>query len=249
MPDLFADDDDVVVDQTKNYLEDLVGEGKKFKTPEDLARGKFESDAFIARLQNEMKGLRSELSTRLKLEEVVDKITASKSESLSNDGNQSREPDVYDKDKSALSPDDVRELISKQLTDSEKQAQRARNTAFVEQKCQEAFGPTFRRTLKDRAAALNVGEQFLKDMAADQPKAFLTLMDVREQREVNSTATTAPRTSVNTNALGFQPDAGVKRKSHYDAIRVKEPRRYWSVSVQQEMHSEAQKQGPSFFEG
>jgi hypothetical protein len=247
MTDLFADDDtEVQIDQSKNYLEELVGEGKKFKSPEDLARGKFESDAFIARLQNEMKGLRSELNTRLKLEEVVDKITASRSESPSNDGNQSREPDV---DKSALSPDDVRELISKQLTDSEKQAQRARNTAFVEQKCQEAFGPTFRRTLKDRAAALNVGEQFLKDMAADQPKAFLTLMDVREQREVNSTATTAPRTSVNTNALGFQPDAGVKRKSHYDAIRAKDPRRYWSVSVQQEMHSEAQKQGEAFFAG
>ena len=36
------------VDPNKNYLTELVGDGKKFKTQEELARGKYESDLYLS---------------------------------------------------------------------------------------------------------------------------------------------------------------------------------------------------------
>src|SRR5688572_24600607 len=44
--------------KTTNPLADLVGENKKFKTVDDLAIGKLQSDAFIQKLQDENKELR-----------------------------------------------------------------------------------------------------------------------------------------------------------------------------------------------
>src|SRR4029450_8159059 len=91
MTDLFSDESDINVDPNKNYLEELVGEGKKFKTPEDLARGKAESDSFIERLQKELHGLRNELKSRLQLEEVVDRISSASKSPISEQP--PREPD------------------------------------------------------------------------------------------------------------------------------------------------------------
>lgn len=246
MTDIFnSENDEPVIDQSKNYLTELVGEDKKFKTPEDLAKGKAEADAFIEKLKGELSGLRQELNTRLKLEEVVDRISSS-SKSPSSE----QEPKALEQDasKSAITPEAVQELVNKTLTDAQKATQRTRNMQFVEQKLQEAFGPTFRRTIKEQAQKLGIGEEFAKNLAAEQPNAFLKLFDVSPRQEAASTSQGAPRSSVNSEALNFRPDAGVKRKSHYEALRKKEPARYWSVAVQNEMHKEAQRQGESFFD-
>ena len=40
-------------DTNPSPLAELVGDGKKFQTVEDLAKGKQESDAFIVKLQDE----------------------------------------------------------------------------------------------------------------------------------------------------------------------------------------------------
>src|SRR5882762_1576622 len=48
------------LDSNKAYLEQLVGEGKKFKTAEDLARGKAESDSFIEIMKARMDELRAD---------------------------------------------------------------------------------------------------------------------------------------------------------------------------------------------
>ena len=241
---LFKDQDDQdSVDPNKNYLDELVGEDKKFKTPEELARGKAEADAFVERLKSELSGLRQELSTRLKLEEVVDRISKQPPSS-------EPEPKAPEQgDLSAiLSPEKVKEMVAQTISDSEKAGRRQRNMALVEQKLQEAFGPTFRRTVKNEAQQLGLGEDFLNNLAAEQPTAFLKLFNVTPQPEVNSTATSAPRSQVNSEALGFRPDSSVRRKSYYDNLRKTKPSDYWSVSVQNEIHREAHKQGPSFFD-
>src|SRR6266700_391496 len=70
------------VDPDKDYFKELVGEGKKFKSPEDLARGKFESDQFIEILkkrQDEMRAdylkLREDNTAKAKLEDLIDQLS------------------------------------------------------------------------------------------------------------------------------------------------------------------------------
>src|SRR5437773_6950457 len=69
-------------DPNKNYLEDLVGDGKKFKSPEELARGKFESDTYIKILEkrldeyrDDILSLRKENVTNKRLEDLVNQLS------------------------------------------------------------------------------------------------------------------------------------------------------------------------------
>jgi hypothetical protein len=243
MTDLFNDSDDSDIDPNKDHYTELVGEGKKYKDNQAAGRALVEKDAFIERLKAEAHGLRQELNTRLKLEEVVDRISSTSKSPTSEQP--PREPD-NGQPASQLTPEDVQKLVTQTLTDDAKATKRANNLAVVEEKLQEAFGPTFRRTVKAQAAKLGLGEEFLKNLAAEQPTAFLKLMEV-EGRE-HSSVPTPPAPSVNSAALGFRPTQGVKRKSFYDSIKKQDPRRYWSPSVQNEMHNEALKQGQSFFD-
>lgn len=245
MTDLFADDSTDDLDPNKDYFSELVGEGKKYKDPLAAGRALVEKDAFIERLKAENAGVRQELSTRLKLEEVVSKI-ASSSKSPSSDDNQNREPDP-DKSATQITSEDVAKLVTQAMTETEARTQRAKNIAYVEQTLEEAFGPTFRRTIKAQAVKLGVGEAFLSNLAADQPSAFLKLMDVGERPRSNSTAVNAPHTSVAAESLRFKPNTG-KNMAFYDNIRKSDPKRYWSPSVQNEIHAEALKQGESFFQ-
>jgi hypothetical protein len=244
MTDLFNDDDDNSgIDPNKDYFSELVGDGKKYKDNVAAGRALVEKDAFIERLKAEAHGLRQDLNTRLKLEEVVDRISSASKSPTSEQP--PREPD-NGQPASQLSPEDVQKLVTDTLTDSEKGAQARRNLAHVEEKLQEAFGPTFRRTVKAQAAKLGVGETFLQNLAAEQPAAFLKLMEVGPSE--SSSFTPPPPPSVNSAALGYKPSQGTKRKSYYDGIKKQDPRRYWSPSVQNEMHNEALKQGETFFD-
>jgi hypothetical protein len=73
------------VDENKNYLSELVGEGKKFKTVEDLAKSKIHADATIDvmtrrldELTEDYKKTRQENVTKAKLEEMLDQIANQK---------------------------------------------------------------------------------------------------------------------------------------------------------------------------
>lgn len=247
MTDLFEDHDETpAIDPNKDYSSELVGEGKKYKDAAALARAVLEKDAFIEKLKGETSGLRQELNTRLKLEEVIDRLPKPAVAPSPSSEPQPRASE-QDEDKSAITPEAIQAMVAKTLTEKEKANQRETNMAFVERKLQEAFGPAFRRTVKEQAQKLGIGEEFAKSLAAEQPQAFLKLFDVKPQPESNSTAQTPPHSSIG-DAFGFRPDTGVKRRSHYEAIRKKSPAEYWSVRVQNEMHREAQKQGESFFD-
>jgi hypothetical protein len=243
---LFSDQDDApVIDPNKDYYSEFVGDDKKYKDNQAVGRALAEKDAFIERLKAETSGLRTELQTRLKLEEVVDRISSSKSPSSEQTQN-APEPD--NSKPADITPDKVKELVAQTINETSLATQKKRNVAFVESKLQEAFGPTYNRTIKDQAQKMGVGEEFLKSLAADQPQAFLKLFDVVPRQETNSTAANAPRSEINTEGLGPRHNDGVKRKSFYENLRRKDPKTYWSVAVQSEEHKEALKQGASFFD-
>jgi hypothetical protein len=244
MTDLFDDTDETpVIDPNKDYLSELVGEGKKYKDPAALARAVMEKESFIEKLKGETSGLRQELNTRLKLEEVVDRI--SKPQSPSSEAiQQATEQDGQP----AINPEDIVQKVRDSLTADQKKAQRAKNLEYVESKLQEAFGPGFKRTMKQQAQKLGLGQDFSQNLAAEQPEAFLKLFDVKPQPEVNSTAQDIPQSSFNSESLGFRPDTGVRRKSYYDNLKKADAKAYWSVSVQNQMHKDAQKQGEAFFD-
>lgn len=228
MPDTLFDatDNNLDLDQDKDYLTELVGEDRKFKTVNDLAKGKAESDAFIARLQEEQQALRDELATRIRYEEFLDKLDSA---TRNSDDNQ----DDHDPDRSTntvMKPEDIERLLDLKLREREQRNTVQQNLNAVKAKLNEVFGPNYALRLKEQANQLGVTSEFLDNLAATQPKAFYRLLNIDTTRKVDNTLT-PPRSEVT-----FVPNTGQKKDwNYYSDLRKKDPNLYWSPRIQNEI--------------
>lgn len=236
-------------DPTKSYYDELVGEGKKFRDNEALARAKAESDAFIERLKNEAEGLRQELNTRLTMEQLMDKIAAKPTETPPSQSPNQMTPTPEVK---STSPDDIEKIIEDRLSKAEKTRVQNANLTLVRETLEQNWGQDYVQRLKEKASELGVGEEFLQGLAKDQPKAFLKLVEADTQAkpavQPNNTLFVPPSSqSVPRQTNGFSP-SGQRTKAYYDQIKAKNPSEYWSPSVQNQMHNDALKLGEAFFD-
>lgn len=235
MPELFSDD--VIVDPDKDYLAELVGEGKKFADAKALARAKAESDAFISRLEQENAGLREEVTKRLSLEDAVRKITEKRPTTDLPEGDTEGNAD-------RVSKEQIAELVSQKVNEALSQTtakqSKEKNLEEVVTKLREKFGDNFQRTVEAKRQQLGLGKDFLAGLAETQPKAFLALVGATETRATETSV--LPSEGINTSGLPRE-SSSERGKKFYDDLRNKNPKEYWSPRVQNEMHAQAKKLG------
>lgn len=227
------------LDPEKDYSVDLVGEGKKFKDVAGLARGKLESDGFITRLQQENEGLRQELQTRLRLEEIANSLS------------QARQPDpVVSEVPPASTPVvpakevDLTAAIRAEFAEMEKQKKRDENFKMVQTTMASAFGPNYVEVLKQKAVEMGTTPQRFNELAITDPALLLKLVGAENTSFRGNDLFTPPPAS---HASGFKPSATERNKAYYDKIKKENPSLYWSKETQNSMHNDAQKQGERFF--
>lgn len=230
------------IDPTKDYHSELVGEGKKFQDVNALARGKVEADAFITRLQNELAGLRQELNTRIRLEEVVTQLQSPKPPvTPSNvDDTHLREPN---REPQGLSAEALEELLNKALNERETKSAKKTNAEYVMQELSNSFGPSYVSVLKAKTAELGLTTEQVNAMAAEAPKALLALVGASGTR-APSTTPTPPRSTVSTT---FTPQVTERNMAYWEAVRKSDPSRYWHKDTQNQIHKDALALGERFF--
>jgi hypothetical protein len=244
-------DDLPPTDPHKNYFEELVGEGKKFKTPEELARGKAEADAFIERLKREQEALRQELNTKLSMEEYVDRLRTSSQPNNSRSDPPLNEPnggEGGDNGKTQLKPEDIEALIEQKVTARERARIQQQNQETVKQKLIESFGNDYISKLKEAASTLGLTPEDMDAMAKDRPKAFLKLVGADNAQPQSKPNTNSLFTPPSGNATAPRQVSGDRTKSYYDEIKQKDPKRYWSPAVQNSLHQDALRLGEKFFD-
>lgn len=216
-----------------NVIDQLVGEGKKFKTQEDLARGKLESDQFIAQLQRELAGLREDLNQRVRMEELLERLE----ETRSNDGTNSNETNHSSGERP--NDPDLETLINKTISKREQQNTANQNVAEVRKALEGYFGEDYEAKLKAKAEELSLPIAELNDLAKKSPKAFLELVGVREQGK-GGTYTPPTSRTLSSDRMGLTPQSsGSKTYSQYEALRKSNPTEYWSPSTQLQLHKDA----------
>lgn len=212
-----------------------MGEGKKFRTNEDLARGKLESDRFIEQLKSEMAELKADLNTRVRLEEVIDRLTDRNNEDPTPDalhqesGSGSGQP--------AITSDAIERLIETKITnrDKERTARENREAAVAELK--KVFGADYSKRLEERCEALNLDKDTLNSLAARSPTAFLELV---LPKSAERAPYVPPRSSV-ASERPYTPPVQQGTKAWYDNLRKSDPATYWTPKVQWKMHEDATK--------
>jgi len=234
------------------YYDKLVGEGKKFKDPEALARAKVESDNFIQRLQEENAGLRQDLGKSTTLEQFMEKMKLEREladkPSASNEGTPNpseRDEPTKENPAPSLTVEEVYAEMEKRFEQKQNRSQQEINVKTVHEEAQKAYGPQYKVELTKRAKALEISTDDLQTMAATQPKAFLKLMV--EDAKPPSDIVPPPASDINSDSAPVVP-TGMTKQSDFDKVRVEDPKRYWSPQFQNQMHNVAMKMGESFFD-
>lgn len=219
-------------DQTKdesnsssNPIDSLVGEGKKFKSIEDLAKAKLEADKHIERIEGENKGMREDLE---KLSTKVENL-ASLSEQKQTDPKNQAENTTQAVDKNDLS-----ELVAQTYHDIREKEARQSNLKESNDFAISKFGDIekARQGLKQRASELGLSVEDLKEIGSKSPNAFKDMF-----KAGGNSSEVSVKSSVNTEADNFgsgDDSTKVGTKAYYDNMRRTNPHKYWSPKVQSE---------------
>jgi hypothetical protein len=243
MPNLFDPED--FIDPNKNYLEELVGEGKKFRSPEDLARGKAEADAFVNRLQKELADQRELLKEQVNMNTILKALKDTQA-TTSNTGNQpsANEPPAQ---VSTLKPEDVESLLERKLSQRESQRRLEDNINFVEQKLIEAFGSGYKTEFNKRVKDSGYEPAFLENLAQTNPKALVKLLDIQPAKEPTKVPGLFGGPTPSTVNQTTNGGAVVKNYKYYQNLRKNDPLLYSKPSIQNEMLKQAEAMGAEDF--
>lgn len=221
-------------------LAELVGEGKKFKTVEDLARGKAEADAFIARLQEEQAALRRELEARLTVEEQIARIKQAPSQPVTTP---TTATSPTTSQTASLDEAAVEQLLNAKLTQREKTQRAEANKREVDAVLLKAYGGDAAKAREYVAAVeAQVGVK-VADLAATSPVAAIKLLGLNER----STGLPAERSTQSTSAFGQSPQ---RNAAYYADLRKQmgNAKFYMDKRVQLQMHKDAQALGSAFYQ-
>lgn len=243
--DLFTDDKTNEIDPNKNYLEELVGDGKKFKSPEDLARGKFESDNYIKILQQRFDELRedhervrSESAAKARLEEIIDKFGNLQKDDNRDDTDEAKQPE-----QKPFDPKQLEDLIASKFTERELQRKQQDNFNAVKEKLKEHYGSNYQDALQDQIDNLGLTKEFFNDLARNHPNVLFRTLGL-DQQPSQKPIIAPPRGSAM-----FKPSTPKKRTySYYQQMRKDNPKLYFDREIAVQMHNDAQEQGEAFFD-
>lgn len=230
MSDVF---DDGTTVETSSPVENLVGEGKKFKTIDDLANAKLESDRYIAQLRSELDEAKAQNGRAANLEDqftqLKEEITQLRAKSQPVETREITTPQ--------LSETDVEALVSKVMTRKEAQRSASENVAEANRKVLEAYGSVekAKEVVRAKAVELGLSVDALRDTAASSPTAFLRL--VLDAQAPATGKVDLSRSTLNTSSVqvGSGPKPGTK--AYFDKLRKDNPKAAYSEDTYQQMEA------------
>lgn len=234
------------IDPDKDYLPELVGDDKKYKTPVDLARAVMEKDLFINQLQTENRDVRGSLAERVKLEEIYEKINSVVNKSPNSDSDTQNTNGTNPPVIPGITPEQIDERLNAKLAELDVKRQADANTSFVKQALTKAFGPNHSSKLKEEAVKLNMTPAQMDQIAATNPSAFLRLVgaEVLEVKKDNSLFTPP----VSSTATTFKPATGERTMAWYKELRKSNPVLWNSRDMVNQRHKDAHRLGEAFFD-
>lgn len=237
--------------QEGSYLEQLVGEGKKFSDPEALARGKYEADSFIQKLQAELEEARGEIKTRLNMQEFLDQMKQQGGQSPNDtqprylDG---AEPQGRTDQAVALTPEQVQELVAAKINESQEQSSRERNSQeSIQRMAKHNIRP---EDLNGVCQDLGVEPSFLQELAETNPNAFERMISGSQSQRPNPASSISSITAPPTSMTPTRHMTQEKNFDYYKKMQREDPKRYYSKQVQVEIHNAAMaaaKAGKDFY--
>lgn len=233
-------------DDVSNFLNKYVGEDKKYKSVEDLAKAYDHADRHISNLSGDLDSLKDFMKAQF--EQMSNRDLRQPSENLP----------VEDKDHKPdpVAPptgngnEDLDSRIRKALDEADESKRLKTNAEFAQEVLIRQFGSQEDavKAVQAKAAELGVNPQFIADTAFRSPQALFNLMGINPETTPRSPTTPGPSSDVNPRVLDkVNPNPKPNTYAYYDQLRKSDPNRYWSSSVQAQMMKDAVEQGSNFY--
>jgi len=231
-------------DSTTNasYMEQLVGEGKKFKDVESLAKGKLEADRHIEDITKTLNDLREEVkkeeySKRL-LEELQNKGTGTGTGTSAMGSNASNSANGN----TTQDASNIEALVEQLMTKKEKTRTLEQNISVANEAVLSQFGDKAAEVVKAKASELGMSVDRLKEIAAESPTAFLQLIGAKTQVKTESVTTPS---SIRTET--FSNTNSDRTFEYYQKMRKESKSLYYSPKVQRMLMDDRLRLGEKFY--
>ena len=242
-------EDQFQIDETKSYFEELVGENKKFKTVEDLARGKAHSDSLIPILTKRIDNMnedsrkwRDEAINGAKLQELIDKL--SQQQLASN--NNTLDVNEASTQKPELDAANLENLISSVFSKKETERKQETNYNYVKSKLEEHYGKNYQPFLKQHMDELGLTDSQLNDDAKNRPKLLLKALGIEGAPKQEESFQPPVRSMRGDN---FAPSTVKRTWAYYEKMRKENPAQYYEPTTGNQMQKDAIELGDKFKDG
>lgn len=231
--------------QTKeSFVDHLVGDGKKFKDIEALAKGKLEADRHIGEITKTLDELRAELAKQDYAKNLLEQM------SKGSETGAEQPPPVTtsssNTENTTQSASDFEALVEKVITAKEKSKTASQNISVVGEEMQKQYGDKTADVLKAKSLELNMSLDRLKEIAAESPTAFFQLIGVKKMGEKTSTSTgvTTQSTIRSENFNSYSQD---RTFEYYQKMRKENRSLYYSPKIQNSMLQDRERLGDRFY--
>lgn len=201
-------------DEDRNYLEELVGEDKKFKDVSALAKGKAYADASIDILKRKVDELQSELNGKMNMEAFLQEMRKSREVP---DPTPPSTPDAGN-----FNAPDLDAKFEEYIQRREAKVRAETNLEKVTRVMEQNFGAEAKLVVNKKAKDLGMSLQDLQNLALRSPQAFLSLVGASEQ----ATRSAPGLPSSGLNSTSHQPNQGLRGKKFYEKMKRDDPKLY-----------------------
>lgn len=201
-----------------------------------IAKSKAEADRHIKNLEAEQAELRSELKTRLTLEQFMDEIKSSKTSS----NTQENLPVENEDTKEYVSREEALRIAREAYKQEQNLSSEDANRKIVSDALRKNWGSSYLDKLVSKATEIGLSKEQVNSMAATSPQALLKLVDANVTTNVSSFA--PPSNQVRSDQRGSSD----RDYSHYKKLRKENPNLYWAPRTQRQMHADKARLGDEF---
>lgn len=225
----------------ESYVTQLVGEGKKFKDVESLAKGKLEADRHIGEITKTLDELRAELAKQDYAKSLLEQMSKGSEAGAEQPSPVSTSPS--NTENTTQSASDIESLVEKVITEKERNRTVTQNLTIVNDEMEKQYGDKAGQILKTKSTELGMSLDRLKEIAAESPTAFFQLIGVSAQRK--ATTMTAPQSTIRSE--NFNPNSQDRDFEYYQKMRKENRSMYYSSKVQNMMLQDRERLGSKFY--
>jgi hypothetical protein len=211
-------------------LEDLVGEGKKYKDQEALAKAIAHSQNQIHSLTNGMDELRADLQTRSTVEEALNKLNQPTKQVTEPTTPVEPQEQVSSDDVKGLTEEDVRKLLTDTLTSREVEGSKQANLQKAQSAVASIHGSNAEEFIAGKAQELGLSVDQLKAQAESSPTAFFKLLDIKTD---GPAPTAKPQTYTKPTVKRAADPNALETREDFLALKKQKPIDFWHPKVQQ----------------